>query len=116
MLWLRALLSQNLIIFPPGLRFALTALGLVVSSPLSLRRLLRLLAPLCQLVLPECPLVPLNLQPAVVTGRRGDFLDPTGRTLAHQFASIRVDASSLLVAGQCRSSGYEPRLQAAEQE
>jgi len=45
------------------------------------------------LVLPESPLVALDLHPAVVADGRWDCLDPIGRALSNQFT---LDGSMLL--------------------
>ena len=54
---------------------------------------LRPLTPLRLLVLPESPLVALDLHPAVVADGRWDCLDPIGRALSNHFT---LDGSMLL--------------------
>jgi len=92
------------------------ALAIATVKLISLARMPALRASLGLLVLPARPLVPPDFHPTVLTARCGHFLDPVGRTLTHQFPSCWIYASCLLVAGQGRSSGDKPRLQASEQQ
>ncbi len=66
-------------------------------------------------MLAECPLVALDDHSAVFANRYGAFSAPLLRALTHQFPSLRVDASALLVPRQGRGGGDEPCLQALEQ-
>ena len=67
-------------------------------------------------MLPQSPLVALYDRSTVLTGACGDFPDPVGRTLAHQFPMGWINASALLVAGQGRGSSHKTCFQAAEQQ
>lgn len=73
------------------------------------------LTPLGLLVLPERPLVSLHHHSAVLTVGCRDFLDPGRGFLAYQFPAIRIYVPALLIAGECRGSGDELSLQAAEE-
>jgi hypothetical protein len=75
-----------------------------------------LLAPLSLLMLAECPLVALDHHSAVFANRYGACSAPSLRALTHQFPTLRVNASALLVAGQSRGGGDEPRFQAPEEQ
>jgi len=67
-------------------------------------------------MLAKRPLVALDDHSAVFANRHRACPAPSLRALAHQFPTIRVNASALLVAGQGRSGSDEPCLQASEQQ
>jgi hypothetical protein len=67
-------------------------------------------------MLAESPLVALDRHAAVLADRHRRLFVPVGAAFPHQLAPGRIDASALLVAGQCRCGGDEPRVQATEQQ
>lgn len=67
-------------------------------------------------MLAESPLVAFDRHAAVLADRHRRLFVPVGAAFTHQLAAGGIDASALLVAGQRRCGGDEPRVQTAEQQ